>query len=344
MPKSVRGPYIPGIVNSGLTSRLGSGVRKLTQELWLIFRRAVRPALRSALWLLSVMVPISLGAALLRHYGLLAPLASPLAGAFELLGLPAEGAVVFITSAFVNIYSAIAVIGTLSLNAREVTILALMCLVSHNLIVETSVVRRLGSNAWAMLLIRLGGSLVGAVLLNLLLPESLSETVSLGGGGAAVGARSLGAMLLAWSRDSLRLSGTIVAIVIGLTFLSRILEHYNVVGRISRFFRPLLGVLGLPEESAFLWVVANTLGLAYGAAVMFENVEEGKLDREKADLLNHHLVLSHSLLEDTLLFVALGVGAFWITIPRLVLAAVAVWGRRAVLYLGSLRHRAGVVS
>jgi hypothetical protein len=290
------------------------------------------------------MVPISLGAALLRYYGLLGPIASPLAGAFRLLGLSAEGALVFITSVFVNIYSAIAVIGTLSLNLREATILALMCLISHNLIVETSVVRRIGSNGLSMLLIRLGGSIVGAVSLNLLLPESLSATMPLGGEAAASNAGSLGVMLSFWALDSLRLSGTIVAIVIGLTFLSRILEHYNVVGRISRFFRPVLGALGLPEESAFLWVVANTLGLAYGAAVMFENVEEGKLDREKADLLNHHLVLSHSLLEDTLLFVAIGVGALWITIPRLILAAAVVWGRRAVLYLDPLSRKARAVS
>ncbi len=289
------------------------------------------------------MVPISLGAALLRYYGLLGPLASPLAGAFRLLGLPAEGALVFITSVFVNIYSAIAVIGTLSLNLREVTILSLMCLISHNLIVETSVVRRIGSNGVAMLLIRLGGSLIGAVMLNLLLPESLAAMRPLGGG-AAVNAGSLGGVLFSWARDSLRLSGTIVAIVIGLTFLSRVLEHYNVVGRISRFFRPILAVLGLPEKSAFLWVVANTLGLAYGAAVMFENVEEGKLDREKADLLNHHLVLSHSLLEDTLLFVAIGVGGFWITVPRLVLAALVVWGRRAVLHLCPLSRKTGAAS
>lgn len=317
--------------------------RERAQEVWGIFRGGVRPAVRSALWLLSIMVPISLGAALLRHYGLLGPLASPLAGAFRLLGLSAEGALVFLTSVFVNIYSAIAVIGTLSLNLREVTILALMCLISHNLIVETSVVRRIGSNAVSMLVIRLGGSLVGAVVLNLLLPDSLVAMRPLGGGGAAA-AGSLGEMLLSWIRDSLRLSGTIVAIVIGLTFLSRMLEHYNVVGRISRFFRPVLAVLGLPEKSAFLWVVANTLGLAYGAAVMFENVEEGKLDREKADLLNHHLVLSHSLLEDTLLFVAIGVGAFWITVPRLILAAAVVWGRRAVLHLGPLSRKARAVS
>ena len=311
-------------------------------EIWRIFRSAVRPALRSAFWLLSVMIPVSLAVALLRFYGMLEPLASPLAGLFRVLGLPGEGALVLVTSIFVNIYSAIAVIGTLSFDLREVTILALMCLISHNLIVETSVVRRIGSNAVSMLLIRLGASLIGGFLLGRILPGSLSEVAPVGAGMDAA-AGSLAGMLASWGLGSLRLSGKIVAIVVGLTFLSRILEHYQVVNRISRFFRPVLTALGLPEDAAFLWVVANTLGLAYGAAVMIDNVENGKIDREKADLLNHHLIISHSLLEDTLLFVALGVGVFWITVPRLLLAAAVVWTRRGIVTLGAWNRKVDAV-
>jgi spore maturation protein SpmB len=288
------------------------------------------------------MIPVSLVVALLRYFGLLEPLASPLAGLFRILGLPGEGALVLITSAFVNIYSAIAVIGTLSFDLREATILALMCLISHNLIVETSVVRRIGSNAVSMLLIRIGAGLLGGFVLARVLPESLAAAAPVGAGIQA-GADSLGATLASWGLGSLRLSGKIIAIVVGLTFLSRILEHYQVVNKISRFFRPLLAALGLPEDAAFLWVVANTLGLAYGAAVIFDNVENGKIDREKADLLNHHLVISHSLLEDTLLFVAIGVGAFWITVPRLLLAAVVVWARRGILALGPWNREADAV-
>ena len=46
------------------------------------------------------------------------------------------------------------------------------------------------------------------------------------------------------------------------------------------------------------------------------------------ELLNRSIAICHSLLEDTLLFVAIGAWALWITMPRLVLAAAAVWGYR----------------
>jgi len=45
------------------------------------------------------------------------------------------------------------------------------------------------------------------------------------------------------------------------------------------------------------------------------------------------LAISHSLLEDTMVFVAIGVPVFWITIPRIFLAIVVVWMIRFILYL-----------
>jgi hypothetical protein len=38
--------------------------------------------------------------------------------------------------------------------------------------------------------------------------------------------------------------------------------------------------------------------------------------------------MSHSLFEDTILFMALGVPIFWLTVPRLAMALVVVWFER----------------
>jgi hypothetical protein len=87
-------------------------------------------------------------------------------------------------------------------------------------------------------------------------------------------------------------------------------------------------LFGLPLQSAFLWLVANVVGLAYGSAIMIEYVKSGKANRYEANLLNHHIAISHSLLEDTLLFVAIGVNAMWVTFPRVIMAMIVVWGVR----------------
>ena len=69
-------------------------------------------------------------------------------------------------------------------------------------------------------------------------------------------------------------------------------------------------LLGLPRQVAFLWVVGNTLGLAYGSAVLVDYARQGKLTGTEADLLNYHLAISHSQLEDPLLFAVLGLLSF----------------------------------
>ena len=55
-------------------------------------------------------------------------------------------------------------------------------------------------------------------------------------------------------------------------------------------------------------------------AIMISQSEEGKLSREDADLLNHHIAVSHSQLEDPLLFVAVGYPIAILVIPRILLS------------------------
>ena len=91
---------------------------------------------------------------------------------------------------------------------------------------------------------------------------------------------------------------------------------------------PGMQLLGLPRQVAFLWVVGNTLGLAYGSAVLMDYARQGKLTGTEADLLNYHLAISHSQLEDPLLFAVLGLPVVWLIVPRILLAFIVVWLKR----------------
>ncbi len=83
--------------------------------------------------------------------------------------------------------------------------------------------------------------------------------------------------------------------------------------------------MGLSKDSSFLWFVANIIGLTYGSAILIEQMENKRLSVADARMLNNHLAISHSLLEDSLLFVAIGVPLFWVTVPRVLLAIAGVW-------------------
>ena len=290
------------------------------------FHTAWPKALRTAWWMIRIMLPVSLAVMVLQYFGILNYISEWLTPIFKHIGLPGESALVFITSFLLSIYAAIAVIGTLALDMREITILAIMCLISHNMIIETAIQKKTGSSVKRIVLVRIIGSFAGAFLLNWLLPHS-SEIA--GAAKDSIHYANLSDLFVHWFNSSFWLSIKVVAIVVGLMFLQKLLDEFGVMGILSSIFKPLMRPMGLSEKTSFLWLVANTIGLTYGSAIMIEQVESNKITPENADMLNHHIAINHSLLEDTLLFVAIGVSAFWITIPRIALAMVAVWEYRA---------------
>jgi spore maturation protein SpmB len=283
------------------------------------------------------MVPVSFAVFLLQYFGILQIVSRSLNPLFAVIGLPGAAALASVTAMLLNIYSAIAVIGTLTLTARQISILAVLCLVAHNLIVETAVQRRTGTHPVRMLALRIGGGLLLAFVLNLVLPGARGVD-----GGEAIAAGPVSTTdafspflpsLADWGAGALFTVVRVVLIVTVLMVGQRLLDEFGVTRLLARYAGPVVQVFGLPKNTAFLWIVANTLGLAYGGAVMIGEKEAGALPREDADLLNHHLGVSHSLLEDTLLFVAIGVGVGVLILPRLALAFAAVWIHRGELML-----------
>jgi spore maturation protein SpmB len=284
-------------------------------------------AVRTGLRLLIITVPVSFAVLLMKLTGVLDVLALVCRPLFGLFGMPGEAAIVFVTACLLNIYSCIAVIETLGLTGRTVTILALMCLISHNLPVESTVQREAGSPAWRMVLLRLAASFVAALALNALLPADAPRP-AVAPAGAALTVAGFRTEFGQWFAGILFLCGKIMALITCLMILERILAEFGITRLLSRILKYPLMLLGLPPPTAFLWVIANTLGLAYGAGVIIDHVKRGLLSRAHADLLNRHVAISHSLLEDTCLFVAIGVSAWWITVPRILLAGMAVWLKR----------------
>jgi hypothetical protein len=285
-------------------------------------KAALPKALKTAWWMIRIMLPVSLGVMLLQYFGLLIYISKFLTPIFQYIGLPGEAALVYITSALLSIYAAIAVIGTLALDMREITILAIMCLIAHNMIFETAVQKKTGSSALRMILLRIIMSFIAAALFNFFLPSKLGAGWVSHNNIQDAGIINL---LEVWVRDSVWLSFKVVLVVTSLMFVQKILDEFGIMDFLSKAFRPFMKPMGLSERTSFQWIIANVVGLAYGSAIMIEQVNSGSLPFEDADLLNHHIAISHSLLEDTLLFVAIGVSAPWIIFPRIVLAIFSVW-------------------
>lgn len=127
--------------------------------------------------------------------------------------------------------------------------------------------------------------------------------------------------------------GKIFILVNLLLIFQQILEEFGWIKLLEKPLSLLMKSMGLPGSTTFSWVVANLVGLAYGSAIMIDQREKNRMSAEDADLLNHHVSISHSQLEDPLLFMTLGYALHWLIWPRILVAFFSVWLRRAYLHL-----------
>jgi len=301
-------------------------MQQTKQRLWSAVKSGLPKAKRTILWLLKMILPISLAVRLLQFTGVLDAVSVFLNPTFQAIGLPGEASIAFVSSIFLPLYAPIAIASSLTLTIRQLTILAIMCLISHNTLVESAIQKKTGSNFAFIWFLRISMSFFAAFVWNWLLPTDMGMAPVLAL--TNVAEQTFGSVLWIWAQGAIGLSIKIALIVSALMILQRILEEFHVMDLLSKAFAPIMLFMGLARNSSFLWLVANIVGLTYGSAIIIEQVEEGKISTKDVKNLNNHLAISHSLLEDTAIWVVMGVPLFWVTVPRVALAIVVVWSVR----------------
>lgn len=291
---------------------------------------AIPASLKTSLWLLKIMLPISLGVRLLDFYGVLEFLSVYLHPLFQTIGLPGHLAIVFVTSVFVSPYATIAVMSSLSMTVHEATLLSGMCLIAHNMLVECAVTKKTGSSFIGMFLLRIFMAFAIAFILNLALtPDNTPFILSQ----AKTQYSSLVEIIQSWVYSSVSLILILVSILTLLMIIQRILIEFQLMSKITKPLAPFMVFLGLPKHSSILWIVGNVIGLAYGGAIMIEMLEKGEVSKQESNLMNYHFAMSHSLLEDSILFASIGVYIIPIMIVRLVFAFIVVWLKRLSMWV-----------
>jgi len=116
------------------------------------------------------------------------------------------------------------------------------------------------------------------------------------------------------------LCAEIAAVVLPLIIGYEMAKAYGVFERPWPRLRPLLAWLGLGPGALVPLLAGVFLGLLYGAGVLVSASREQGLAAGERLALAVFLVTCHAVVEDTAIFVLLGGSAFWILVPRLVLA------------------------
>lgn len=307
--------------------------RDLLDKFMQSLRSALLPTWKSASWLLKLMIPISLAVTLLQHWGVLAWIAGYLNPLFSMLGLPGESAVLFISGAAAGTYAGVAAMMSVHLTLRQATIVGIMILICHALPMECTVNHKTGSNFLRMGLIRIFMAFVAAMYLNQLLPDMSTPYLYMG----AAADSSLMEVLQTWTLSQLKVAILVFLIIYVLMVIQSLIQLYSLLDPLSRFLAPLMRFFGLPRKAAYMWLVGNVLGLSYGSAVMLDLEERGQITREDANAVNYHLIMNHSMLEDTIVMAVTGISVFWILATRILFALIVVWTRKAMAKVRGLK-------
>jgi len=290
----------------------------------------LRPSLTSGLakgwngfvWMLKILVPISLLTSLLAWSGWINRLDLILEPVMGVIGLPPVAALPLIAGLLTGPYGAIAAMAPLPLTVDQMTLLAIFLLISHNLIQEGFIQSKSGLPFLKATLFRLIASMTTVMVVSRFMDHE-TATNALTDAPVIIQVPFF-SMLKTWIAATLVLSGKILAIIMTLMITFEIMKNYNLIDHIVRMLAPVLKVLGLGKQTGFMWLTAATFGLTYGAAVIVEEAKEGNLSKDELERLHLSMGINHSMIEDPALFLSLGLSIFWMCVPRVAAAIIAV--------------------
>jgi hypothetical protein len=276
---------------------------------------------RSFLWMMKIVLPVSLLTTLLDWSGWLHQVDFLIAPVMKFLGLPAAAALPLLIGMAANLYGGIAAMVVLPLNEGQMTLIGIFLLMAHNLIQEGIVQGKSGISPLKATLFRI---ITAAVTVMIVAPWLVPGTIAAAPAAALAVRPAFEALLWTWLGITFFLCLKIFFIIMGIMTLLEVMKLLDWIGCIVKFFAPLLKFMGLDKKVGLLWMTALIFGLAYGGAVIVEEARAGHISKEDLELLHLSIGINHSMVEDPPLFISLGLNAFWLYIPRLVVAVLAV--------------------
>ncbi|MFD2638974.1 nucleoside recognition domain-containing protein [Piscibacillus salipiscarius] len=287
-----------------------------------ILKRGIQSGLSLTWTLGKIIFPITLIVTILQYTPVLPWIIDWIAPLMTLLGLPGEAAVPLVLGNALNLYAGIGAIVSFDFTVKEVFILALMLSFSHNLFIESAVASKVGVKFWIIIAVRVGLAVVSAVLVNLFWQggKEMAQYGLISNEGPEP--TGWGEIVLTGLETAALSIVQLAAIVIPLMIVMQYLREHKWMDWMSQKMAPFTKMLGVKENASMTLVAGLTIGLAYGAGLMIQAVKEDGVSRKDMTLVLIFLVTCHSVVEDTLVFVPLGIPVLPLLIIRLTTAVI----------------------
>ncbi|MRH42006.1 hypothetical protein GH741_04865 [Aquibacillus halophilus] len=278
-------------------------------------------------WTLGkVIFPITLLITILRYTPFLQWIADLLAPMMKWIGLPGEAAVPLVIGNALNLYAGIGAILSFEFTVKEVFLMAIMLSFSHNLFVESVVATRVGISWWIVVGVRVALAIGSAFVINLVWKGG-SEFAQYGMISKSEQAREgwFDIFLQGFQTASMAII-QLAAIVIPLMVFMQFFRELGWMNKMSEWLSPFTKLLGMDKNTSMTLVAGLTIGLAYGAGLMIQAVKEDGVSKKDMYLAFIFLVSCHAVVEDTLVFIPLGIPVWPLLIIRVTTAIILTAG------------------
>lgn len=288
-------------------------------------------------WTLGkIIFPVTVIVTILQYTSVLPWVIEMVTPLMSLLGLSGDAAIPLVIGNFLNLYAAIGAILSIDLTVKEVFIIAVMLSFSHNLLIETGVALKVGVKLWIVLVVRLGLAFVSAIVINLVW-DGGSEIARYGMISAQ---QEQPTGWLAITLEGMEKAGMgilqIAIIIIPLMIVIQILKDLKWLDVFSKWISPFTRMLGMKENTSMTLATGLLIGLAMGAGVMIQAVKEDGVSKKDATIAFIFLVACHAIIEDTLIFIPLGIPVLPLLLIRVVVAILLtitvayIWNRTGI--------------
>jgi spore maturation protein SpmB len=257
--------------------------------------------------LYKILIPFIFIIKILEEIGIVKIISNFFEPIVQLLGLPAEFGIVWVTAIIINVYAAIVlfinIVPSLDLTVAQVTVLTVIILIAHNILIESAISHAAGISFVYASILRIGiAFLAGFILYRIYFYFGfLQEKFNL-----VLEQRVVPTDYYSWVLGQIENLIYIFCIICILVFSLNILKKIGVENLIKRLLANPLKLMGISSSAINIIIVGLTIGLQFGGGLLIKEAKSGSINKQSILLSLSLLNLVHAVIEDSILMIIIG--------------------------------------